>query len=188
LPPCHFATPIQCGKNKEKEGEMKQTDSNSPVATEVVTVARSGVVAAGDPETAAAGADMLKQGGNAVDAAVAAAFASFIAEIGVVHWGGSGLAHIYDGRNGRSPAGRGIVGRGIVYDFFSDMPGRDGSPPDRLDFEEVMIDFGATTQSFHLGRASVAVPACANWRPTTAVYPSAPCSSPPCAWPARGCT
>jgi gamma-glutamyltranspeptidase / glutathione hydrolase len=132
---------------------MKQTDNNSPVATEAVTVARLGVVAAGDPETAAAGAEMLKQGGNAVDAAVAAAFASFIAEIGVVHWGGSGLAHIYDGRNGRSP-----VGRGIVYDFFSDMPGRDGSPPDRLDFEEVMIDFGATTQSFHLGRASVAVP------------------------------
>lgn len=96
---------------------------------------------------------MLKQGGNAVDAAVAAAFASFIAEIGVVHWGGSGVAHIYDGRNGRSPAGQ-----GCVYDFFSDMPGRDGSPPDQLDFEEVMIDFGATTQSFHLGRASVAVP------------------------------
>ena len=132
---------------------MKQTQNNSPVATEAVTVARSGVVAAGDPETAAAGAEMLKQGGNAVDAAVAAAFASFIAEIGVVHWGGSGLAHIYDGRNGRA-----LAGRGIVYDFFSDMPGRDGSPPDRLDFEEVMIDFGATTQSFHLGRASVAVP------------------------------
>jgi gamma-glutamyltranspeptidase / glutathione hydrolase len=127
---------------------MKQTHSNSPVATEPDMVAQSGVIAAGDPETAAAGAAVLKQGGNAVDAAVAAAFASFIAEIGVVHWGGSGLAHIYDGSNGRS----------IVYDFFSDMPGRNGSPPDRLDFEEVVIDFGATTQSFHLGRASVAVP------------------------------
>ena len=43
-----------------------------------------GVIAAGGPETAAAGATMLAQGGNAVDAAVAAAFASFIAEIGVV--------------------------------------------------------------------------------------------------------
>jgi gamma-glutamyltranspeptidase / glutathione hydrolase len=131
---------------------MKQTHK-SPVTVRPVVAAQTGVIAAGDPETAAAGAAMLKQGGNAVDAAVAAAFASFIAEIGVVHWGGSGLAHIYDGGNGRSPAGS-----GIVYDFFSDMPGRNGSPPGRLDFEEVVIDFGATTQSFHLGRASVAVP------------------------------
>ena len=45
----------------------------------------AGVIAAGDKETAAAGAEMLRRGGNAVDAAVAAAFASFIAEAGVVH-------------------------------------------------------------------------------------------------------
>jgi gamma-glutamyltranspeptidase / glutathione hydrolase len=132
---------------------MKHIHTNNPVTPEPVTAARTGVIAAGDPETAAAGAAILKQGGNAVDAAVAAAFASFIAEIGVVHWGGSGLAHIYDGSSSRS-----LVGRGVVYDFFSDMPGRNGSPPAQLDFEEVTIDFGATTQSFHLGRASVAVP------------------------------
>ncbi len=108
----------------------------------------SGVIAAGGPETAAAGAAMLKQGGNAVDAAVAASFASFIAEIGVVHLGGSGLAHLYDPKNGRS----------LVYDFFSTTPGLDGSPPAIKDFAEVIIDFIATTQTFHLGRASVAMP------------------------------
>jgi gamma-glutamyltranspeptidase/glutathione hydrolase len=107
-----------------------------------------GVIAAGGPDTAAAGAAMLKQGGNAVDAAVAAAFASFIAEIGVVHLGGSGMAHVYDPSNGRS----------IVYDFFSNTPGLDQERPSEMDFEEVTIDFGATTQNFHLGRASVAVP------------------------------
>ena len=107
-----------------------------------------GVIAAGGPETAAAGAAILKQGGNAVDAAVAAAFASFVAEIGVVHLGGSGLAHIYDPQNGRS----------LVYDFFSTTPGLAGSPTAVKDFSEVIIDFIATTQSFHLGRASVAVP------------------------------
>jgi gamma-glutamyltranspeptidase / glutathione hydrolase len=126
---------------------MKQTNG-SPVSSKPLLAAQTGVIAAGDPETAAAGAAILKQGGSAVDAAVAAAFASFIAEIGVVHWGGSGLAHIYDGNNGRSR----------VYDFFSDMPGRNGTPPQHLDFEEIVIDFGATTQRFHLGRASVAVP------------------------------
>lgn len=109
----------------------------------------SGVIAAGGSETAAAGAAILRQGGNAVDAAVAAAFVSFIAEIGVVHLGGSGIAQIYDPESGQS----------VVYDFFSNMPGlgRNGRFP-RMDFTEVIIDFGATTQSFHLGRASVAVP------------------------------
>lgn len=107
-----------------------------------------GVIAAGAPETAAAGTAMLEQGGNAVDAAVAAAFASFIAEIGVVHLGGSGVAHLFNPRSGNS----------LVYDFFSNMPGLGGQTPQSMDFGQVLIDFGETTQSFHLGRASVAVP------------------------------
>ncbi|MFZ1399922.1 MAG: gamma-glutamyltransferase [Candidatus Promineifilaceae bacterium] len=107
-----------------------------------------GVIAAGDPQTAVAGQQILQAGGNAVDAAVAAAFASFIAEIGVVHLGGSGIAHLYDPQNGRS----------LVYDFFSNTPGLNGTPPTPLDFHQVTIDFGATTQDFYLGRASVAVP------------------------------
>lgn len=107
----------------------------------------AGVIAAGDRETAAAGAEILRQGGNAVDAAVAAAFVSFIAEAGVVHLGGSGLAQLYDARTGFSR----------VYDFFSVVPGLGGAP-DKLDFEEVTIDFGSATQRFYLGRGSVAVP------------------------------
>lgn len=65
-----------------------------------------------DSFTAAVGAEMLRLGGNAVDAAVAAAFASFIAESGVVHLGGSGIAQVYHPQQG-----------GAVYDFFSNMPG-----------------------------------------------------------------
>jgi gamma-glutamyltranspeptidase / glutathione hydrolase len=108
----------------------------------------AGVIAAGDKETAAAGAEMLRRGGNAVDAAVAAAFASFIAEVGVVHLGGSGIAQIFDPQSHTS----------TVYDFFSAMPGLDGNLPESLDFAEVTIDFGPATQSFYLGRGSVAVP------------------------------
>ena len=109
-----------------------------------------GVIAAGGPETAAAATEILNKGGNAVDAAVAAAFASFIGEIGVVHLGGSGMAQIYVPKTETA----------VVYDFFSNTPGLGGSQPaaGALDFDEVMIDFGATTQYFHLGRASVAVP------------------------------
>jgi gamma-glutamyltranspeptidase/glutathione hydrolase len=39
-----------------------------------------GVVAAGHPVTAQAGADVLRGGGNAVDAAVACVLMSFVAE------------------------------------------------------------------------------------------------------------
>src|SRR5579862_9250460 len=42
--------------------------------------ADSGVVAAGHPLTAEAGARVLREGGNAVDAAVAAMLTSFVAE------------------------------------------------------------------------------------------------------------
>jgi len=111
-----------------------------------------GVIAAGDPETVAAGAEILKRGGNAVDAAVAAAFTSFIAEIGVVHLGGSGVAQVFN------PSPNGTFDS-TVYDFFSAMPGLTReSIPGEINFEKVTIDFGPTTQDFYLGRGSVAVP------------------------------
>lgn len=106
-----------------------------------------GVIAAGGHETVRAGAAMLQRGGNAVDAAVAAAFASFVSEVGLVHLGGSGMAQIF------SPQ----TGSGIVYDFFSDMPGVGQREKVAMDFEPVTIDFGGATQDFYLGRASVAV-------------------------------
>ena len=108
-----------------------------------------GVIAAGNSQTVAAGAAILEQGGNAVDAAVAAAFTSFIAEVGVVHIGGSGLAQIFDPASSHHR----------VYDFFSNMPGLGRSAmPKNLDFQRVTIDYGATRQDFYLGRGSVAVP------------------------------
>lgn len=107
----------------------------------------AGVIAAGDRETAAAGAEILRRGGNAVDAAVAAAFTSFIAEAGVVHLGGSGIAQLYNARTGDS----------LVYDFFSVVPGLGGKPGE-IDFASVTVDFGAAAQQFYLGRGSVAVP------------------------------
>jgi len=70
----------------------------------------SGVIAAGNAQTAAAGAAALRRGGNAVDAAVAAAFASFVTEVGVVHLGGSGLTRLrlfqHDARPGQRTFGR----------------------------------------------------------------------------------
>ena len=114
-----------------------------------------GVIAAGDTQTAAAGAEMLRSGGNAVDAAVAASFASFIAEVGVAHLGGSGIAQVYIPHEDQTR----ITSQ--TYDFFSNMPGKGSeSKNNGIDFERVTIDFGPTTQDFYLGRGSVAVPGC----------------------------
>jgi len=94
---------------------------------------------------------MLRQGGNAVDAAVAAAFTSFIAESALVNIGAGGIAQVIDPSRGQA----------VVYDFFSTMPGlgANGSgPATTLDFREKLVDFGPAQQAFYIGRGSAAVP------------------------------
>ena len=61
--------------------------------------AQAGVVAAGHPLTARAGAHTLSEGGNAVDAAVSALLTSFVAE-----------PLLYGPRRGRPPDGGGLRG------------------------------------------------------------------------------
>jgi gamma-glutamyltranspeptidase/glutathione hydrolase len=109
-----------------------------------------GVVAAGSSETAAAGIEMLRQGGNAVDAIVAAAFVTFIAEGGLSHTGGGGFALVY--QPNAEP---------VLYDFFGVMPGlaSDGViNRERLDFHEALVEYAATVGTFHIGRGAAAVP------------------------------
>ncbi len=105
-----------------------------------------GVVAAGDPQTSEAGAHALRAGGNAVDAAIAAAFAAFVCELPLASPMGGGVMVAGDGS---SKLG--------ALDFFARTPGL-GVERGDLDFKHVEVDFGATTQIFHIGRASAAVP------------------------------
>ncbi len=87
-----------------------------------------------------------------MDAAVAATFASFVAEAVLVNIGGGGIAQLYDPANGQA----------VVYDFFSAMPGLspngDTPPPADIDFRQILVDFGPAQQPFYIGRGSVAVP------------------------------
>ncbi len=104
-----------------------------------------GAVAAGHPATAAAGAEILCEGGNAVDAAVAAVTTSFIAEPVLTGAGGGGFMLI---------AGAGKTPQSI--DGFARMPS--GHAAGTSSLKPVPIDFGDTVQTFHIGQASVATP------------------------------
>jgi gamma-glutamyltranspeptidase / glutathione hydrolase len=104
-------------------------------------------VAAGHDVTAEAGAEILRAGGNAVDAAVAAACMSFIAEPVLTGAGGGGFMLIC--KPNRPPQ---------LLDGFARMPkaGLKGSATP--DFQPIPVDFGDNVQTFHIGRASVATP------------------------------
>ena len=106
-----------------------------------------GVVAAGHPVTADAGADILRAGGNAVDAALAAMFASFVAEPMLTGLGAGGYMLV-------APPGAAPV----LLDFFVEAPGR-GLAPDapHAPLRAVDVDFGDAVQVFNIG-ASAAGP------------------------------
>jgi gamma-glutamyltranspeptidase/glutathione hydrolase len=111
-----------------------------------------GAVAAGHPLTADAGARVLEAGGNAVDAAVAAAFVSWVAESPLTGPGAGGfmLVHRAADRSTR------------VFDFFVAVPGLGLARGPRPEMDAVDVDFsGGSTQVFHIGGASVAVPGAA---------------------------
>jgi len=105
---------------------------------------RHGCVAAGHAATAEAGAEILRQGGNAVDAAIAAITTSFVAEPVLTAAGGGGFMLIAAPH--QSP---------LLLDGFARMPGGSPSP---ASLKAIPIDFGDHVQTFHIGRASVATP------------------------------
>ncbi|WP_169069063.1 gamma-glutamyltransferase [Candidatus Accumulibacter contiguus] len=59
-----------------------------------------GVIAASEPHTALAGARLLRRGGNAVDAIVAAKFAATVTELPLTSLGGGGACIWGDARDG----------------------------------------------------------------------------------------
>ena len=105
-----------------------------------------GVVAAGHPLTAEAGANLLREGGNAVDAAVAAVLASFATESPLTGFGAGGFMLVYS--PGEEP---------LLIDFFVQAPGLGGIER-RVELEPVEVLFDQTPQTFYIGPASCGVP------------------------------
>jgi len=106
-----------------------------------------GIVAAGHEVTAAAGARVLADGGNAVDAAVAAMLTSWVAEPLLTGPGAGGYLLV---------AGPGW--EPTLLDFFVAAPGF-GAGGDHAPLVSAVVDFdGEAMQEFHVGAASCGTP------------------------------
>src|SRR5215213_10911129 len=106
-----------------------------------------GVVAAGSQFTAEAGAEALRAGGNAFDAAVCAVLASFTSESLLTGMGAGGflLAHTASGED-------------HLLDFFVEAGGRGLDPTARAELVAAEVVFDETPQIFNVGPSSCGVP------------------------------
>jgi gamma-glutamyltranspeptidase / glutathione hydrolase len=106
--------------------------------------ARGGIAAAGHPAVAEVAAEVLRAGGNAVDAAVAGLFATWACEPLLTGPSGGGYLLVAGGDT-----------RPTVLDGFCAAPGIGGSPAS-APLVAADCDFGDTRQVFYVGAASVA--------------------------------
>jgi gamma-glutamyltranspeptidase / glutathione hydrolase len=126
----------------------------------------SGVVAAGHPITAEAGATVLREGGNAVDAAVCAVLTSFAVESPLTGFGAGGFMMVHTpwplSGSGREESDFDAPSAGdpatTLIDFFVSAPGLDGAER-RAELVPVPVHFDEETiQTFYVGPASCGVP------------------------------
>ena len=104
-------------------------------------------IAAGHPATAEAGLELLREGGTAADAAVAASLSSCVAETVMTGLAGGGHAIWFDGESGRTAG----------LDFFVAVPGL-GAPEREIGLDELAVPFGEELVHYFVGIGSCAVP------------------------------
>lgn len=103
-------------------------------------------VAAANPVTADVGAETLRAGGSAADAAVAMVLTSCVAETVFTGIAGGGFAMYVDGATGEA----------TCVDFFVAVPGLGGTRGHSP--REIEIDFGGQVVPYAVGAPTVAVP------------------------------
>ena len=109
----------------------------------------NGAIAAGHPLSAEAGARVLGAGGNAVDACIAAAFTSWVAESPLTGPGAGGFLLVHRARD-RSTR---------LLDFFVAVPGREEPGQAVAAMDAVDVEFTPeSSQVFRVGAASCGVP------------------------------
>lgn len=103
-------------------------------------------IAAGRDLTLRAAEEVLREGGNAFDAAIAAAFMMFASEPCMASAGAGGFAMCHSA-NGPTE----------FLDFFTQTP-KSKQISRQTNFYPVEVDFGVEKETFHVGAASVATP------------------------------
>jgi gamma-glutamyltranspeptidase/glutathione hydrolase len=108
-----------------------------------------GAVAAGHPLTAVAGARILEEGGDAVDACIAAGFTSWVTESPLTGPGAGGFMLVHRARDGSDR----------LFDFFVALPGHGLERAAAAPMHEIEVPFDEQTiQLFRIGASSCAVP------------------------------
>jgi gamma-glutamyltranspeptidase/glutathione hydrolase len=109
-------------------------------------MANGGAVAAGHQVTAEAGAEVLREGGNAVDAAICGVLTSFVCESPLTGFGAGGFMLVHKPGD-----------PDVLFDFFVAAGGSEGvERTSELDPKPVYFD--GTPQIFNVGAASCGVP------------------------------
>src|SRR5215210_3410510 len=109
-------------------------------------MANRGAVAAGHPVTAEAGAEVLREGGNAVDAAICAVLTSFVCESPLTGFGAGGFMLVH--KPGEPD---------VLFDFFVAAGGADGRDG-AAELVPLPVYFDGTPQIFNVGAVSCGVP------------------------------
>ena len=107
-----------------------------------------GSVASGHPQVTEAACALLRAGGNAFDAVIAAGFAATVAEPALTSLGGGGFL-----------LARTTQGRAVLFDFFVNTPGH-GLRAGQIEphFLPITVRFPGSEQIFNVGLGSAAVP------------------------------
>jgi len=105
-------------------------------------------VASGHPQVTEAACALLRAGGNAFDAILAAGFAAAVTEPALTSLGGGGFL-----------LARTVEGRAVLFDFFVNTPGHGlRAGESELHFLPITVRFPSSEQIFNVGLGSAAVP------------------------------
>ena len=133
---------FECSETNWLDSRFRWNDSRSGAMK-----AGKNVVAAGHQLTAAAAAEILEEGGNAFDAALAATFMTFVAEAVFASPGGGGFLMARQAEKDTAS----------LFDFFVDTPVKRRAASE-VSFFPIYADFGPAKQEFHIGLGSSATP------------------------------
>ncbi len=115
---------------------------NAPMSSQA-----KGVVAAGHRLTGEAAVNVLREGGTAIDAAIAALAMACVCEPILSSPGGGGFAMLRDGASGKVS----------LIDFFPHTPRQQRQSGDS-GIRETLANFGTAAQVFHIGPATTGAP------------------------------